>query len=149
MRTEAFRHVFSRFLDEAATVAGTDAYAPERFRQLLSEMPTEVAVEDGIPVGFCTVRLRETGEVELLWLYVRLDRLKRGVGSLLAGRAEELAAKRYPGASKLVVVTAVPEYNQAFYERLGYAILGEEMVGFPTATVPVLKLGKELCGRRG
>jgi ribosomal protein S18 acetylase RimI-like enzyme len=77
-------------------------------------------------------------------LYVRLDHLREGIGTVLATHAEELAMRRFPGISRLVLVTVVPQYNQSFYEGLGYRKVGEERVSYPTAAVDVVRLGKDL-----
>jgi ribosomal protein S18 acetylase RimI-like enzyme len=146
MRRRAYREVFSRYLDGPTTVAGADAYTVEEFAGYVGGMPTSIAEEDGEPVGFCTVRRLDEDEAELLWLYVRLDHLRRGIGSLLALHAEELAQLRFPGVARLVLVTVVPEYNQAFYEGLGYRKVGEERVSYPTASVDVVRLRKNLKG---
>jgi ribosomal protein S18 acetylase RimI-like enzyme len=144
MRRRAYLNVFSRYLDEETTVAGADAYTVEEFAGYVSDMPTAIAERDGEAVGFCTVRRLDEREAELLWLYVRLDHLREGIGSLLARHAEALALERFPGISRLVLVTAVPRYNQAFYEGLGYRKVGEESVSYPTASVDVVRLGKDL-----
>ena len=61
----------------------------------------------------------------------------------------DLARASFPGISRLVLVTAVPAYNQAFYERLGYTGVGEEEIAYPTATVAVVKMAKDLSLEAG
>ena len=144
MRRRAFLDVFSQHMDEELTAAGAGAYTQEEFAKHLADMPTSVALIDDEIVGFCTVRRCDDEEAELLWLYVRLDRLKQGIGSRLARRAEELARSCFPGISRIVLVTGVPDYNQAFYERLGYRRVGLEEIHYPKASAFMVKLGKEL-----
>jgi ribosomal protein S18 acetylase RimI-like enzyme len=144
MRRRAYSEVFSRYLDGKTAVAGANAYTVAEFTGHVSDMPTSVAVVDGEAVGFCTVRRLDEREAELLWLYVRLDHLREGIGTVLATHAEELAMRRFPGISRLVLVTVVPQYNQSFYEGLGYRKVGEERVSYPTAAVDVVRLGKDL-----
>ena len=107
-------------------------------------MPTAVAVAGQEIVGFCTVRRRDEQEAELLWLYVRLEHLRHGVGSRLARHAEELVRTHFPDVSRIVLVTGVPAYNQAFYERLGYTARGTEVVAYPAASATMVKMGKDL-----
>jgi len=144
LRRRAFLEVFSRFMDETLTSAGAEAYSVSEFSQHLADMPTAVAVAGGEIVGFCTVRRRDEREAELLWLYVRLEHVRRGIGSRLARHAESLVRTRFPDVSRIVLVTGVPAYNQAFYERLGYAKLGTEVVAYPTASATMVKMGKDL-----
>ena len=148
MRRNAFLEVFSRYMGETLTAAGAEAYTTEEFAEHLADMPTSVAVIGGEPVGFCTVRRRDDREAELLWLYVRLDHLRRGIGSKLARHAEELALSSFPGISRMVLVTGVTDYNQAFYERLGYREVGREEIQYPTASAFLVKLGKRFPADR-
>lgn len=145
LRRRAFLEVFSRYMDETVTAAGADAYTPAEFGRYLAEMPTSVAVAGEQVVGFCTVRRRDGDEAELLWLYVGLEARGKGVGSRLARHAEELAHLHFPGVSRIVLVTAVPDYNQAFYERLGYRRVGMEEIRYPKASAFMVKLGKEIA----
>ena len=144
LRRRAFLEVFSQFMDETLTAAGAEAYSASEFSQHLTDMPTAVAVAGGEIVGFCTVRRRDEREAELLWLYVRLEHLRHGIGSRLARHAEELVQMRFPDVSRIVLVTGVPEYNQAFYEHLGYAPLGTEEVAYPAASAIMVKMGKDI-----
>ena len=144
MRRSAVLEVFSRYMDERLTAAGANAYELDEFSGYLMDMPTSVAVVDGQVVGFCTVRRRDDEEAELLWLYVGLGFLRRGVGSSLARHAEEMVCSLFPGVARIVLVTGVPAYNQAFYEHLGYRELGTEEVAYPAASATMVKLGKEL-----
>ena len=144
MRRRAFLEVNSRYMDGVLTDAGANAYTAAEFAQHLANMPTSVAQVGGKLVGFCTVRRRDDEEAELLWLYVSLDSLRMGIGSRLAQHAEELVLSHFPDVSRIVLVTGVPDYNQAFYERLGYRKLGTEEVAYPRASAVMVKLGKDL-----
>jgi GNAT superfamily N-acetyltransferase len=144
MRCEAFRTVFTQELSPEVLEAGVDAYAPEEFGKLIGGMHSFVAVEGAEPVGFCTVRVLDGTTAEILYLYIKLDRLKRGIGTKLARHAESWIAQRYPGISRLVLDTAVPAYNQAFWERSGFSRVGPSVCKYPAGDAPAVRLAKSL-----
>ncbi len=144
MRCEAFRAVFSGDLSPEAVEAGARAYDPEEFGELLGRLDSFVAVDGGEPVGFCTVRVLDGATAEILYLYIKPDRVKQGIGTKLARHAESWIAGRYPDVSRLVLDTAVPSYNQAFWERSGFSVVGPSVCRYPAGDVPAVRLAKSL-----
>lgn len=144
MRCEAFRTVFSGELSPEAVDAGVEAYDAAEFGELLGRLHSFVAVDGGEPIGFCTARVLDATTAEILYLYIKLDRLKQGIGTKLARHAESWIAQRYPGISTLVLDTAVPSYNRAFWERSGFSEVGPSVCKYPAAAVPAVRLAKKL-----
>lgn len=144
MRRDAFTRVFCRELEREEVAAGANAYTLGEFERTLAMLHSFVAVDGEHQVGFCTVRLLDRDTAEILFLYVRLDRLKKGVGSRLAAHAESWLAERYPSVSMLVLDTVVPAYNQKFYAKLGYSEIGERVCRYPDRDVSAIRLAKRL-----
>ena len=144
LRREAFFKVFSREIDEGAVRAGAEAFEPGEFGELVGALDSFVATEASEPVGFCTIRYPEPGTAEILYVYVDLAHLGRGIGTLLVRHAEHWIADKHPEVTTIVLDTAVPKYNQAFYEHLGYTRLGHTICRYPTGEVTAVRLTKSV-----
>lgn len=144
MRAGAFVQEFYGELGPKAVAAGINAYMPRDYVRMAETMPTFVAVDQQEPIGFVTVRFTDEATSEMLFLYVKLDRTGRGVGSELLRFAEQWVRKEHPQINQMVVDTAVPRYNQGFYEKLGYKPIGESECPFPDGPVRAVRLGKDL-----
>lgn len=144
IRADAFVREFCSGLGPNAVAAGIKAHVPSDYVRMSHTMGTFVAVEDQEPIGFVTVRVVDHATSEMLFLYVKLDRAGRGVGSELVRVAEQWVRKEHPHISHMVVDTVVPRYNKSFYEILGYKPIGESECPFPDGPVPAIRLGKDL-----
>ena len=145
MRSDAFTRVFSEELEPEAVSAGVNAYTANDLTQMASTMPSFVARKgEEDPIGFCTVRLLDRSTAEILFLYVNLDHLKHRIGCHLLQYVEKWIAERYPEVSDVVLDTAIPLYNQRFYEKFGYSIIGLSVCTYPDAEIPAVRLSKKL-----
>lgn len=142
MRRQAFQSVFSGELSPEDLMAGADAYDLDEFGSLIGGMVTFVATYDTQPIGFCTVRSLDATTDEILYLYVKRDYNKRGIGSGLVRHVEDWIRENHPDVSKLVLDTAVPGYNLAFWEKMGYSVVGEGTCIYPVGRVPAVRLVK-------
>ena len=97
------------------------------------------------PVGFSTIRYPEPGTAEILYVYVDLGQLGQGIGTRLVRHAEHWIRGKHPEVTSIVLDTAVPEYNQAFYEHLGYAEQGRTVCRYPTGEVAAVRLIKSVA----
>ena len=144
MRREAFLKVFSAELEGDAIEAGADAFDVTGFGQLLGSTDSFVAIEEGERVGFCTIRYPHPETAEILYVYVDLARVGRGIGKRLVGHAERWITEKHPEVTSIILDTAVPKYNRAFYEKLGYQELGPTVCRYPTGAVAAVRLVKRL-----
>lgn len=148
LRRDAFLEAFRDHLDDAAARRGAESYDASAFTVLLAGMTTRVAERDGAVVGFCAVRESSATTAELLYLYI--DPAARGarLGTELACRAEEDFLGAHPGVTTLVLDTAVPGYNQVFWERQGYRYVGESSCAYPDGDIPAVRLAKQVAKSR-
>ena len=144
MRYEAFTQVFSQELSPQAVELGANAYDSVEFGRMIGSMNSFVAVVDEQPVGFCTVRLLDESTAEILCLYVSLNYIKCGIGKNLVRHVEKWIGTQYPGIERLVLDTAVPLYNQKFWERVGYKKREESACTYPGGEIPAVRLEKSL-----
>ena len=144
LRHTAFLEVFSRILSPDAIRAGTESYTISEFSALISTMETRVASIGDIVAGFCSIRVQSRTRAELLYLYVGPDHRGTGVGSRLAHDAERRISNSHPDLETIFLETAVPEYNQSFWERLGYRLVGPSSCDYPTGKIPAVRLEKRL-----
>jgi ribosomal protein S18 acetylase RimI-like enzyme len=144
MRRDAFTRVFCKELEREEVASGANAYTLEEFEQILGILHSFLAVDGEEQVGFCTIRLLDSDTAEIVFLYVRLDRLTQGIGNQLATHAERWLAQQYPSVSMIVLDTAVPVYNRKFYEKLGYSVIGESVCRYPDRDVRAIRLAKRL-----
>jgi ribosomal protein S18 acetylase RimI-like enzyme len=144
LRREAFLKVFSRELEAHAVRAGAEAFDPVEFGRMIGEMDSFVATDGAERVGFCVIRYPERGTAEILYVYVDLARLGQGIGSRLVSHAEAWIREKHPDVSAIVLDTAVPRYNQAFYEHLGYTEQGRAVCRYPTGEANAVRLMKSV-----
>ena len=145
LRSAAFHRIFSLELDQDAVEAGAGAYSPEDFGKLIGALDSFVAEAGSDPVGFCTIRYPDERTAEILYVYVDLTHLGEGIGSSLVAHAERWVRERHPEVISIVLDTAVPDYNQKFYERLGYSVLGPAVCRYPAGEVRAVRLVKRFA----
>jgi GNAT superfamily N-acetyltransferase len=144
LRRAAFLGVFGGFLSQEAARAGAQSYGVAEFAERIGAMETCVAVRGGVMIGFCTIRVLPATSAELLYLYVASDHRGTGVGSQLARHTEQQVLRSHPEITTLFLDTAVPEYNQSFWERLGYRPAGPSSCDYPSGRIPAVRLEKRV-----
>ena len=144
IRSEAFIREFYRELGPESVVAGVNAYMPKDYVSMSEKMSFFVAELESQPVGFCVIRLLDTTTAEIFLIYVQLDHLGKGIGTQLVRFSESFLKKRHPSILEMMVDTVIPEYNQAFYEKLGFMSVGEHTYEFPGRSVLAVRLKKSL-----
>jgi GNAT superfamily N-acetyltransferase len=148
LRRAAFLGVFSKTLPQDAVRAGAESYGVSEFVDRISAMETFVASVGGVVVAFCSMRPLTTTRAELLYLYVSPHHQGTGIGSRLARYVERHVTSSHPELETLFLDTAVPEYNQAFWEHMGYQSAGTSVCDYPTGQIPAVRLEKRVGGRR-
>lgn len=144
IRAEAYIREFYEELGPEGVSAGVNAYMPDDYVSMSETMPSFVAELEGDVAGFCMIRFLDAATAEMLLIYVCLALLGQGIGTRLARHAEAWLVEHRPQVTKMVVDTIIPRYNQAFYERLGYAPLGDHPFQFPGRRVRAVRLSKRL-----
>jgi len=144
IRTEAFIKLFYDEIGPDAVTAGINAYMPDKYVHLAETIPIFVALDGNTPIGFIASRLVERAIIEILFLYINLDYLRRGIGARLVRYLESWANKRHPEVGRIIVDTAVPQYNQKFYEKIGYSTVGKSTCQYPDDTIKAVRLMKKL-----
>ena len=126
---EALQRRSSNVWDEYREQLGAHPDAIELPQHFIDNGWTRVAViGHGAPVGFSVVIPAPDGAHELDGLFVEPERMRRGIGRSLVEDACKRA--REAGAHRLEV-TAGPA--QAFYERLGFGVVGTVETRFAPA----------------
>ena len=96
-----------------------------------------VAERDGAVIGFLALLERVDDECELDGLFVEPEQMRGGVGRRLVKEAVRMASER--GAERIVVV-ANPQAI-AFYEAVGFSVVGEWQTRFGPAPRMTLNVG--------
>ena len=66
-----------------------------------------MAVDGRTQIGFIAARFVEHATVEILFLYIRLDYLRKGIGNQLVRYFENWIRKQHPEIERIIVDTAV------------------------------------------
>jgi GNAT superfamily N-acetyltransferase len=144
LRRGAFLGVFSDLLPESAVQAGAESYSAAAFTERIGAMETFVVLVGDLVGGFCTIRVSSPTRAELLYLYVSPDHRGSGVGSQLVRHSERRALSAHPEIKTIFLDTVVPEYNQLFWEKMGYRPEGESVCEYPTGTIVAVRLEKKI-----
>jgi GNAT superfamily N-acetyltransferase len=146
LRRSAFLDAFSESLTPDETQAGAESYGVVEFAERISAMETLVATVDGSVMGFCTIRVDSPIRAEVLYLYIDSQHRTAGVGSRLVHQAEQKVLSSHPEIIMLYLDTAVPDYNQRFWERMGYRYVGPSTCRYPSGRIPAVRLEKAVLG---
>lgn len=111
---------------------------------MIGALDSFVAWQGGARIGFVTIRYPEVTTAEILYVYVDLDHLGEGIGSRLVRHAEDWIERKHPEVTGIVLDTAVPRYNQAFYENLGYTEYTHTVCRYPAGEVAAVRLTKRV-----
>jgi ribosomal protein S18 acetylase RimI-like enzyme len=148
LRRDAFLVAFRDHLPADLVRQGVESYDAAAFRELVGSLLTYVAERSGEIAGFCTMRPDGPDAAELLYLYIGAGARGLGLGTRLVRYAEDALLKRYPTVATIHLVTAVPDYNQAFWEHQGYAYAGRSVCEYPDGGIPAVRLEKTPERRR-
>ena len=113
----------------------------DAFIKRLSEQLTILAIVEGEPVGFGSLR----GKDELDLLYVHPDVVRNGVGSMLVDALEKLAGAR--GATAML--TNSSETARPFFEKRGYLAQSRNTTNIGDEWLVNIAMRKELGGQKG
>jgi ribosomal protein S18 acetylase RimI-like enzyme len=144
IRSEAFIRKYGDRLGAEGVAALVNSYMPSDFVRMSETMRWFVAEEGGVPVGFCTIRFLDETAAELLFLYVRLDRHGRRIGTDLLRHGEDWLRRHRPEVNDFVLDTVHPDYNQGFYEKMGFEVRGRRRIDRHDARLPAVHMGKSL-----
>jgi ribosomal protein S18 acetylase RimI-like enzyme len=125
LRRAAFLGAFGEFLSPEEAQAGADSYDAAEYAARIGGMTTWVAVRDRAIVGFCAVRVHPQARAEVAYLYVGEEHRGAGLGSRLLRHAEKYISEAHPDLAAFFMDTVVPKYNQGFWERMGYRVVGK------------------------
>ncbi len=144
IRASAFIKLFYDEIGAEAVTRGINAYMPGDFIKISEKLQIFVAFEKQSQVGFIAARYIEQLKIEILFLYIRLDTLGKGIGTMLAKHFESWVKQHDSLVQQLVVDTAVPKYNQRFYEKIGYSEIGHSECNYPDGSIRAVRLAKSL-----
>ena len=144
LRSKAFEELFSKEIGQDAARSGIETYAPEDIVLLAENNPFFVAEAQSEIVGFIGSKIHDESTIEILFLYVDLNFLRKGIGSGLLHHFEEYVIKNLPNIKTIIVDTVIPRYNQKFYEKMGYVKAGNSFCSYPSGKVRAVRLEKLL-----
>jgi GNAT superfamily N-acetyltransferase len=144
IRASAFIKLFYDEIGSDAVAKGVNAFMPADYIRFAEKQPVFVAFEDLTPVGFIAARFIDQSTIEILFLYVHLDFLGKGIGTMLISHFESWLGKHHKRLQQILVDTAVPKYNQRFYEKIGYSKVGNSECQYPDGSISAVRLAKKL-----
>ena len=149
LRKSTFLDVFSETLTYEEARAGAYSYNAVEFSERISSMETYIATTGGAIVGFCTMRIDSPVRAEVLYLYIDSKYQRAGIGTHLVQHSEEMVKRTHPLISTLYLDTAVPDYNQRFWVRMGYGYDGPSTCIYPNGKIPAIRLKKNVMSPDG
>ena len=144
VRSAAFIQKFYGELSPKEVAAGVNAYMPDDYALLAEKIPLFIVEDKGSPLGFFAIKRKDNRVAELLLIYIDLNHLGRGIGGASIQFIEKWLPANWPEITSLIVDTVIPEYNQAFYQGVGFAPDGETFCEFGGEKVRALRLRKKI-----
>jgi len=144
IRSEAFVRIYYDHLGPESVAHLINSYMPADFVLMSRRMSWFVAEEAGQAVGFCTFNYLDESTAEVLFLYVQLDHRGKGIGARLLRHSEEWLRTQRPEVTELVLDTVHPEYNQHFYEKMGFSVICSRAIERSGSQIQAVQLGKSL-----
>jgi len=148
IRASAFIKLFYAEIGPHAVVSGVNAFMPADYIRLAEKQPVFVAFAGLKPVGLIAAWFIDQSSIEILFLYVQLDFLGKGIGTRLVKHIEAWLIKNHNSLQQIVVDTAVPKYNLRFYEKIGYSKIGNSECHYPDGSINAVRLAKNLSVAR-
>jgi len=98
-----------------------EQWQAQRFRNRFDPTTRQVIERDGVPIGCISVERRE-GSIFLAVIKIAPDHQNRGIGTkLVRALLDEADGRGVPVELQVLKVNLV----RRFYERLGFAVIGE------------------------
>lgn len=144
VRSKAFIEKFYDELNAEEVAACVNAYMPDDYIKIAKEIPFFVVEENGILLGFFTIKRKNFNTAELPLIYVDLDNLCKDIGSACIKFLESWIALNWKEVDTLIVDTVIPKNNSGFYEKVGFIPAEETFCDFPELSVRALRLIKKL-----
>lgn len=144
MRSNAFIQKFYGELTPVEVTAGVNSFMPDDYIRMSKEMPFFIVEDDETRRGFFAIRQIDKKTAELSLIYLDLPYSGKGIGKSCVRFIEKWLASNWPVVEKLVVDTVIPEYNSAFYKRLGFIPLEKTFCVLSGLKVSALRLSKDL-----
>jgi len=143
-RARAFIEKFYGELTSGQVAAGVLAYLPSDIVETARESPIFIAEQNGERRAFICLKRYKLHEVKIPWLYVDLRHLGQGIGQLCIEYIERWLLSNWKEVHTLIVDTIIPNYNGAFYNKVGFSAVGKTSCWFSGLNIPALRLQKTL-----
>lgn len=143
-RRSAYLHEFTSELSKREIAAALAAYGPVDYVHMADRMPFFIAERHNEPVGFFTLKRKDTRTAEIPLIYITLNTIGTGVGSACIAYIEHWIRKYWPNVNRLIVDTIIPKYNSGFYEKVGFTPGEKVFCEFNGLAVQALRLTKTL-----
>jgi ribosomal protein S18 acetylase RimI-like enzyme len=144
IRSAGFIRNFAGYVTPEQIAALVNSWMPSDFVRMSEKMQWLVCEDrDGV-AGFCTIKFLDETTAEILFLYVKPDRHRMGIGSRLLDAAVEWLKRNRPETSRVVLDTVVPRYNRAFYEKHGFEVTGNQTCIRDGLEIPSVVMSRRL-----
>jgi len=144
VRSSAFILKFYDEIGPEAVAACVNAFMPDDYVRMATEMKLFIIETGGRPIGFFTIKTWDEKTAEIPLIYVDLNYLGRGVGSYCIRFIEKWLASEWRSIETLFLDTIIPEYNSGFYRKAGFVPSQETSCDYPTMSIKALRLSKNL-----
>ena len=143
LRSNAFIQKFCGELTPEEVAAAVNAYMPNDYIQMAENMPFFIVEQNGTSIGFFALKRKDSSTAELPLIYLNLDSIGQGIGSLCIDYIERWLSSNWREVSTLIVDTVIPKYNSGFYKKAGFMPNEDTFCEFSGQRMKALRLIKK------
>lgn len=117
---------------------------PNDYIRMAENMPFFIVEQNCTSIGFFALKRKDSSTVELPLIYLNLDSIGQGIGSLCIDYIERWVSSNWREVSTLIVDTVIPKYNSGFYKKVGFIPSEDTFCEFLGQRVKALRLIKKI-----
>lgn len=142
LRNQVIGDLFADHLQAEAVAAAVNAYQPADYTRMAGQGTLFVVEQDGRRAGFFYLERIAADAAELCLIYIDPRFHGRGIGRGCIDHIDRWLPAHWQEVTTLVVTTIVPDYNAAFYQKVGFAPAEPAVCKFSGLAIKALRLSK-------
>ena len=142
LRNQVIRDHFAERLQPDEVAAAVNAYQPADYIRMAGQGLLRIVEQKSRQAGFFYLKRIDSTVAELCLIYIEPRHHGQGIGRACIETIERWVTTHWNEVTTLVVVTFVPDYNAAFYQKVGFTPQEQTVCVLSGMPVKALRLSK-------
>ena len=142
LRKRVIRDHFTDRLQPEEVAAAVNAYQPADYIRMAEQGVLTIVEQSSRRSGFFYLKRIDSTVAELCLIYIEPRDHGQGIGRACIETIDQWVSTHWNEVTTLVVVTFVPDYNAAFYQKVGFTPREQTVCVLSGMPVNALRLAK-------